>query len=82
MDGVASAANDVTFGPTSQQSFDGLHASKTAGHVERRLPIVIQLIHSRAQPQAHDLNEETWIDGQCKRRKEMKLYCSLGDQKR
>lgn len=58
VDGVASATDDITLGPTPQQSFDGLHASQTAGHVERRLPVVVQLIHPRAQPRAHDLNEE------------------------
>lgn len=58
VDGVASATNDTTLSPATQQTFDGLHTSQAAGHVERRLPVVVQLIHPRAQPRAQDLNEE------------------------
>lgn len=58
VNGVASTTNDITLGPTPQQSFDGLRASQTAGHVERRLPSIVQLIYPRAQPRTHDLSED------------------------
>lgn len=58
VDGIASSTNDITLCSTPQQSFDGLNASKAAGDVKRRLPIFVQLIHPRAQPRTHDLNEE------------------------
>lgn len=58
VNGVASTTNDITLGPTPQQSFDGLRASQTAGHVERRLPVIVQLIYPRAQPRTHDLSED------------------------
>lgn len=58
VNGVASTTNDITLGPTPQQSFDGLCSSQTTGHMDRRLPIIVQLIYPRAQPRTHDLSEE------------------------
>lgn len=58
VNGVASTTNDITLGPTPQQSFDRLCASQTTGHMDRRLPIIVQLIYPRAQPRTHDLSEE------------------------
>lgn len=45
VNGVASATNDITLGPSIQQSFDGLYSSQAAGHVEWCFPAVVQLIH-------------------------------------
>ena len=58
VDGIACSANDITLCSTPQQSFDGLNASKAAGDMKRRLPVIVQLVHPRAQPRTHDLNEE------------------------
>lgn len=44
---VASTTNDVTFSTTPQQSFDGLNTPQSTGHVQGRLPIIVQLIHPR-----------------------------------
>lgn len=63
VDGVASTANDITLSTTRQQSFNRLDAAQAAGHVQRRLAIVVQLVHPRAHTRAHDLNmdgKEGW----------------------
>lgn len=67
VDGIASSTDDITLCSTPQQSFDGLNASKAAGDVKRRLPVFVQLIHPRAQPRTHDLNEERrkWWTAAC-----------------
>lgn len=68
---VAFATGDITLGPATQQGLDRLHTSQTAGHMERRLPIVVQLIHPRAQSRAQGLDKrrmakEKWREvGSC-----------------
>lgn len=48
VNGEASTSNDITLGTTRQQSSDRLNAPQATGHVQRCLPIVVQLIHPRA----------------------------------
>lgn len=44
VDGIAFAPSDVTLGSAPQKGFDCLHPSQTTGHMERGLPVVVQLI--------------------------------------
>lgn len=45
VDGVSCAAHGVALGPPLQQGFDGLHPAQTAGHMERRFSVAVELVH-------------------------------------
>ena len=55
MDRVTVASENVTLAPASQQSLDRLRTSQTAGHVERRFPRQVEVVHPGTQTTTQDL---------------------------